>query len=136
MSLLWEKFYPYIMGTIAFVLWSRLGITFPDEHLAAILSAGISFGAILAGFMGTAQAILMGLTSNLMDNVKSSGYISDLASYLAEAIGLAFIFATFSLLGFFTTFYPFGPFWILIAVSLSCAFFRVTKIMLIILRLP
>ncbi|MDH5297652.1 MAG: hypothetical protein OEV91_01380 [Desulfobulbaceae bacterium] len=134
MSIIWEKSYPWLGGLIAFWLWGKINVGLPADDDATLLSSAISFGAIIAGFLATSQSILMALSIQTMKNLRSSGYINDLASYLTQAILLAFLFAVISLCGFFRNDPPFGQIWFSSGIMMILSFFRVTRITMAILR--
>lgn len=120
---LWvEKAYPYIGGVIA----------------GALLASSLTLGAILTGFLATSKTILISLHgSGVMEKLKSSTYIKELISYLAEAIWLSFGFSLLVLLGFFlsnSSNYFFDVAWIAAGVMSAFAFIRVTNIILKIIR--
>jgi hypothetical protein len=134
MNRLIEQFYPVLGAFIAVYLWWRGGVAFPPEK--DILSASLTIGAILTGFLGTSKTLLMTLDSSLMKRIRSTPYGAQLASYMGQAIWFCFAFCLISMFGFFldTTNKYFGFGWIFIAILASLAFMRVTHIMLKIVK--
>lgn len=135
---LWvEQVYPYIAAGAATAAWMNLNIVFPVPK--DILGSSITIGSIIAGFMGTAQAILMSLDRPIMKRLQDAGYLSDLTSYLGSAIWLSFAFSALALIGYFdpiTSAIWFGPIWIFLASAAGVAFLRITHLMLQFLKHP
>lgn len=140
MSLTWERWYPWVFGiatsSLAWLLDWRLPA---DNNLPSLLSAAISVAAILVGFMATMKSILMaapGLTSGLRD----ADFLGDLASYLTAATSANLAFCVFSLSGFFpwaaTNQEIFSVVWLGGGISSILTFWRVTRIMTVLLRAP
>lgn len=148
MSLLWEKWYPFVFAIISCVAWwlysldlkdlfsfkfTILKELFPTDK-APILSASLTFGAILCGFLATTQSILMGINGEIKKELDRSGYIEDLSSYLSQGIVFSLSFSFISLVGFFKFSYLLQVIWLFLSVASLLAFLRVTKITLTILR--
>lgn len=137
-SLAFEKYYPYILGVLATVLWQQLGVQMPLKD--SFLSASLTIGAILAGFMATSKAILMTLDSPVMQRIRTSGYVEELVYYLAHALWLSFSFSIISLIGFFLETSTddiklyYGLVWVFFGISASVAFIRITNLMLKIIK--
>lgn len=134
MHIFLEKIAPYILSVAATFAWYKFGIKLPPG--TSILGASLTLGAILTGFLATSKAILMTLDSPIMQRIRKTSYLSDLVSYLGQAIWMNFAYCIISLVGFFVdtgeTWY--GLFWIFIGVSSAGAFIRVTNIMLKIIK--
>jgi hypothetical protein len=135
-SIYLEKYAPYILAFECAFIWVSFGMNLPQEN--DILSASLTLGAILTGFMATSKAILMTLDSPIMHRLRDTEYINDVVLYLSQAIWLSFSFCIISLVGFFvdkgSMFY--GTIWVLIGVASAGAFIRVTEIMLKIIKHP
>lgn len=139
-SLSLERSLPAGLGVIAMIASVTLGLALPDDAKREILTATISVGAILAGFLGTTKAILMSLPpSGLPSKLRSSGYMTDLARYLAEALLGAMALCAVSIVGLFPveSLYPviFCAVWAGLSVYALTGFWRVSRIMLSILQL-
>jgi len=137
MKSIWvEKLSPYILAIAGAFLWWKLDLALPSGD--GILSSSLTLGAILTGFLATAKAILMSLDSPIMQRIRGTDYIRDLASYLSQAIWLSFGFCIVSIIGFFvptnSTWYGFT--WIILGLASAGAFIRVTNIMLKIIKHP
>jgi hypothetical protein len=134
MYLIFEKWMPFILAFIASILWWQLDVNLPAEK--GVLGSSLTIGAIFAGFLATAKAILMSLDSPVMKRIKETTYMNELVSYLAQAIWLSFSFCIVSLVGYFlkTQNFWFGLVWIAVAVAMAVAFIRFTNIMLKILK--
>lgn len=140
MKLSFERWYPYLGAALAVVLWICVKPVFPTAE-KEFLSAAISIGAILTGFVATAKAILAALPSDsVMGRLRASGYIKDLVSYLAAALYACLSFSIYGLCGFFlqvdgqhhlNTWYARG--WVFLGVLALLAFQRVVQLLLKIL---
>jgi hypothetical protein len=130
MKLIFEKIYPYVLGVVASVLWFRLNLTFPTND--SILSSTLTVSGIFVGFLATSKAILMTMTSTIIDSLKRSGYISELVSYIGQAIWINLVFCSFNVVGFFvnTSDCWYSILWMGIAIGSLTSFVRVTDIML------
>jgi len=129
-ALFFEKWYPYLLGLIAGIIWFELNPCFPSTD--AILSATLTVSGIFVGFLATSKAILISMNSGLIGDLKKSGYIKDLVSYMGQAIWLNLVFCTFNVIGFFdiqkTSWFPI--IWVTLSVIALMTFVRVTHIML------
>ena len=132
----WEQSSPYIYGFVASMIWCQLGFSLPENN--EILSSSLTLGAILTGFLATAQAILMAFDSKIMQRVRETDYIDNIVSYLSQAIWLSFSFCILTLIGFFidNKAMIFGIAWVGLGVTSAGAFIRVNSIMLKIIRHP
>lgn len=130
MKLWFEKLYPYIFGLTASALWYQLAPEFPSSD--SILSSTLTVSGIFVGFLATSKAILMSMSSPLLDDLKSSGYISELVSYIGQAIWVNLLFCSVNVSGYFldTSSYWYSAVWIGVAICALSAFVRVTDIML------
>jgi hypothetical protein len=128
--LAWEKWHPYLLALIGAVAWYWFEPTFPKGD--DILSASLSVGAILVGFLATAKSLLMTLDTPVLQRLAAAGYIKDIASYMREGIYSLFAYCAWSMLGFFvgTKCLWFGIVWIFLIVAGSFNFLRVTQILL------
>lgn len=84
---------------VAAVLWSRLQLTFPDSD--SVLSSTLSVAGIFVGFLATSKAILISMSSPIIERLRSSGYMAVLASYIAQAIWLNLLFCMINVIGYF-----------------------------------
>lgn len=130
MKLLFERFFPYLFGIIAGILWVQTKSTFPESD--AILSSTLSVSSIFVGFLATSKAILISMNSQIITDLRNSGYIKELVNYIGHAIWLNLIFCTVNVVGYFVNQASqwFGICWIILAVMSLMAFVRVTHIML------
>lgn len=139
-SLTFERWMPVGLGITIFLLALATDFELPGDTKKELLSATISVSAILAGFLGTAKAILMGLPQDgLPKKLRDSGYIGELARYLAEALHANLVLCVVSIGGFLPAsgFCPiaFAAFWAGLAALAIASFWRVSRIMLMILQL-
>lgn len=146
MGLATEKYYPsataFITGVAWYFLTPRFDIGLPPDQ-KEFFAAALSMGAVLTGFIATAQAILMALPSDsVMGRLRTSGYINELVSYLSSALFGGFLFCMVNLVGFgLLTSSPlvkliFSSLWIFFAAYSGLAFIRVSNIMFRIMKLP
>jgi len=129
-NLFWEKIHPYAVALCCALLWYWCAPEFPKDD--EILSASLSVGAILIGFLATAKSLLMTLDTPVLKRLSDAGYIKDIASYMGEGIYLLFVFCAWTMLGYFMdTSWPwFGLSWFTLLIASTFAFLRVTRIML------
>lgn len=134
MKLIAEKLFPYIMAILAVVLWKRLGGQLPESE--DILTATLTVSGIFVGFLATSKAILLSMSSPIIDDLKKSGYINELVSYIAQAIWVNLAFCAVNVLGYFLDHQGsyFGLLWIAFSVAAISCFIRVTHIMLKVFR--
>ena len=141
MSLNVERFYPFVVAVIGGAVAWKLSVPFPTSH-NEFLAAALSLGAVLTGFVATAQAILMALPSeSVMGRLRTSGYIDDLVNYIAEALYTGIAFCTINLVWFYLNpehekFVYYSPVWIAFALYSASTFIRVTRLMMRIMRSP
>lgn len=130
MKLFFERIYPYLLGLIASVLWLRLQGTFPTGD--SLLSATLTVSGIFVGFLATSKAILISMSSPIIEELKRSGYIDDLVSYISQAIWVNLLFCSINVIGYFlnTQMEWYSLVWIGISVCAITTFIRVTHIML------
>jgi len=140
MGLRLERYWPLIAAAAVGAAWHYFKVPLPADE-KEFLAAAISLGAVLTGFVATAQAILMALPSDsVMARIRTSGYLDDLIRYIAHALNGTLLFSLFSLAGFFMLRQGarlpqwYSTTWIVVAVFAGAAFYRVTKILLKIMR--
>lgn len=135
----WDMYYPYIFALVVGGIAYALAVTISAGDRTDFLSASISFGAVIAGFVATSKAILMALPSDgVLARIKKSGYINDLADYLKAALYGAITFCAVNVAGFFLTSdlpKEYMAAWFLLGTFASLAFTRLTSLMLLILRM-
>lgn len=133
-SLFLEKIAPYVLAVVAVIAWHAFDVKLPAGN--EFLSASMTLGAILTGFLATAKAILMSFNSDIMNRIMETDYKNDLVSYLSQAIWLSFAFCITSLFGFFLErddlFFELA--WVFFGVGAGGCFIRVTNIMLKIIK--
>lgn len=95
---IWERYYPLIAALIAAV-----GAWFFDvaikEGSELLLSATITFGAIVSGFVGTSLSILTSLGTPVMHKVRKTSYIKDVRHHLGWGLGSGVILSCISIVG-------------------------------------
>jgi len=135
MKLWFEKLYPYLYGVIASILWYELALKFPSAD--SILSSTLTVSGIFVGFLATSKAILMSMSSPILDDLKSSGYIEELVSYIGQAIWVNLLFCSINVSGYFadTASCWYSVAWIGVAICALSTFIRVTHIMLKVFKL-
>jgi hypothetical protein len=143
MGLRFEKYFPWFAGCVCTAAWLFFSPRFVAD-LKEFLAASVSVGAIFAGFLATAKAILMAMPAgSVMDAIRKSGYIENLTSYLRDAIYGAVVFVLISFGGFFVIpssqaaivgWYP--PSWVFSGIFCLTAFLRVCHLLFKILKHP
>lgn len=130
MKLIFEKTFPYIFAVLAAVIWTQMNLSFPTSD--SILSSTLTVSGIFVGFLATSKAILMSMSSPIINELKDSGYIEELVSYIAQAIWVNLSFCSLNVIGYFvdTSQSWFSTLWIGIAICSITAFIRVNHIML------
>lgn len=144
MGLKIEKYHPIALAVATAVAWAllseRFALTMPKDE-KEFLAAALGLGAVLTGFIATAQAILMALPSDsVMGRLRTSGYLEDLVEYIGRALHGGFAFCVLNLIGFSILYLDkdvksiYWILWIGLAVYAALAFLRISKIMLRIMR--
>lgn len=130
MKLCFEKLYPYLFGLIAVTFWFQTEIRFPAGE--SLLSATLTVSGIFVGFLATSKSILISMSSPIIDQLKGSGYIEELVSYIGQAIWVNLLFCCINVAGYFadTSSDWYSSIWIGVSVCALTAFIRVTHIML------
>ena len=125
-----ENLYPYIIGMLASIVWLIVSPLFPEKD--SLLSSTLTVSGIFVGFLATSKAILISMNSPIIDELKKTGYIHELVSYIGQAIWINLLFCTWNVIGYFvnTSVVWFSSIWIGIALCSLAAFYRVTNIML------
>ncbi|MCV0387136.1 MAG: hypothetical protein K5821_12005 [Nitrobacter sp.] len=133
-SLLFERSWPYIGSVVVLaVWWYGLGHPFPSKP-DALMGASGTVAAVFVGFLGTAKAIVLGLTSSAaFKRLKSTGYANVLFSYLYEALFSGVIFLAVAVVGFFLPENKpqswFSIIWFLTGVASLLLYVRVTGLL-------
>lgn len=142
MGLRLEKIWPFLAAALSGAAAHWIGICLPADE-KEFLAAALSLGAVLTGFVATAQAILMALPQDsVMTRIRNADYLDVLTSYIAHALNGTMLFSVITLFGFFlrseSVRLPayYSTIWVAAGVFAGCAFYRVTKLMLTIMRLP
>lgn len=139
MSLTVERSYPVVMAAVAGAVAWHFKWSLPPD-LKEFLAAALGLGAVLTGFIATAQAILMALPSeSVMGKLKSSGYVHILVAYIAEALYAGVGFCGVNLVGFFVIAHAelslyLAVAWVVLALYSALSFIRVTKLMMTIMK--
>ena len=130
MNLIIEKLYPYFFGLLASIFWLIFSPVFPNTD--SILSSTLTVSGIFVGFLATSKAILMSMSSQIIGELKRTGYIHELVSYIGQAIWINLLFCTLNVIGYFvnTSSWWFSMVWIGVSICALAAFARVTNIML------
>lgn len=101
-SLQREQFGPYVVGLLVTAAWwFLLGRSFPADP-SGLLSASGTIASVLVGFLATAKAIIMSIsTSPTYAHIRSLGYGDQLMDYIRSAIYAGLVFLVLATLGFF-----------------------------------
>jgi len=131
-----ERIYPYVFALLAAVIFWRAHILFPTGR--DILSASITMGAIFTGFLATLESMVVSLQHPKIEHLRKTKFFSLLLSYLQEAIWISLVYCGWSLLGFFyDSLNPpiwYGPIWIAISCATLLTFYRVSSILIALIR--
>lgn len=130
-----ERWYPYAVASASMLAWRFADLPFPDSE--ALLASTLTVSGIFVGFLATSKAILIGVKPAILRSLSTSGYMSDLVSYIGQAIWANLAFCTFNVLGYFITVprpHWYALVWIGLAVTSLLTFIRVTRIMLRLIR--
>lgn len=138
-----EKLFPWLASFCCVVAWLYFSPPFAPD-LKEFFAASVSVGAIFAGFLATAKAILMAMPpGSVMDAIRKSNYIENLVGYIRDAVYGAIAFVVISFAGFFVissapsvipVWYP--PGWLFLGVFSLTAFLRVCHLLFKILKHP
>jgi hypothetical protein len=141
MGLRSEKVYPLVIASVGAAVAWWYSFALPPGGEKEFLAAALSLGAVLTGFIATAQAILMALPSDsVMGRIRSSGYLNELVSYISQALVGGLLFCFISLLGFYVLDAEadfkrlFAGTWMWSSLFCGVTFYRVTTIMMRIMR--
>ncbi len=138
-SLSFERTYPILFAASSAIAAWLLDFALPTEATKELLAATISFGAILAGFIGTAKSILMALPAALLSKLRNSTYMDDLAGYLSSALTGSLITSALSVAGFFSlpelvrNWYP--ALWLGSLIYAGISFWRASRIIVLLLKI-
>lgn len=100
-SLSRERYWPYLTALLVGAAWFYIGSPFPHNS-DPLMGASGTVAAVLVGFLGTAKAIVLSVsTSDVFKRLKESGYSNVLFIYLFEALSTGIVFLVISMLGFF-----------------------------------
>ncbi|OYQ79080.1 hypothetical protein B9T12_04715 [Wohlfahrtiimonas chitiniclastica] len=139
MLLLWERIYPYcitvLVGAGCMYIYSKN--SFPTLEKEFFSTAVALFGVLL-GFLSTTKALLIGMNSPVIEFLRESSRMDDLINYIAQAVWGCFIACLANIVAFFVS----GSSWfdyyiivlVLVCVFALTAFFRITRLMISILR--
>lgn len=119
---------------MALYFWNLFNISLPSND--SLLSSTLGVSGVLVGFLATSKAILIAMNSKIIDDLRSSGYMVFLVSYIGQAIWLNLSFCTMNVSGFFQdqTQPWYSGIWIALAVGSLLSFMRVADTMLAIFR--
>lgn len=129
-----DRFYPFGLalaaGLLSWVWEWAIG-----EDQALLLSASITFGAIVSGFVGTSLSILTSLSTRVMDRIRGTSYIYDLRSDMGWALFAGMVVCCVSMAGMLFEFYSsaiYTAFWISAMMLCLACLYRLSKLMLLI----
>ncbi|MCA0198914.1 MAG: hypothetical protein LCH59_12490 [Proteobacteria bacterium] len=134
MKITHERWYPRLLGiataAAAWTLCKYFGIKLPQGE--NMLSALVSLGGILAGFLATMKTLLMGMKEESISRLKKSGYMPHLRDYLSEALWGSLALCVFAVAGFSPSVGATSSVYLSVLVGLFvysfAALYRVTRI--------
>lgn len=105
-----ERIGPYVIGAaVVIIWWVFLDGAFPADP-AGLLGASGTFASVLVGFLATAKAIIMSISSSpTYKKIQSLGYSDQLMDYIKSAIYVGLFFLVVVTLGFFIDWKRIGP---------------------------
>lgn len=131
-----ERVYPYLFALAAGLIFWRRQIAFPTGH--DILSASIPMGAIFTGFLATLESMVITIQHPKVETLRSTKFFGLLLSYLQEAIWMSLLYCAWGLFGFFyDERHPptwFGPIWVGLSFATLLTFYRVSSILIALIR--
>lgn len=131
-SLHWEKYYPFVLATIAGILTWVSGLTIESDQ-ALLLSTSVTFGAIAAGFVGTSLSILTSLGTKVMQRIRETPYVFVVREYLGWGLCSGIMVCCTGIVGLLLKLYAlawFTTLWCSIVAFCIACLFRLGKIML------
>ena len=141
-SLNLEQCYPFVSGGIASVACWYLEIDLVNAP-PQLLSAAVSFGAIVAGFVGTSLSILTSLGTPVMRKIRRTRYLKQLRNYLGWAMASGILLSLISIMGMFlsrtSTWFTstwFAAIWCFILIFCIACLYRLAKVMLLLFSDP
>ena len=135
-----EGAWPYFVGPTIFVAW-RFGLeaTFPAK-IEGLLAASGAAAAVLIGFLSTAKAVLLGLSSlDALQILKKAKFLGLFHRYVFEAIWGGIAFLIFVTVGVFVAGDAGAPYWyqagwVLIGAIVVAQYIRVTQLFFALLK--
>lgn len=101
-SVYWERLYPLLISILLLLLVIIFDLNPTYNDIQPVVNAGISIGAILLGFLGTAKALLLSLNSKKFLWLKSNKTAwKMLLKYLRSSFLFNIYFCIFSLMFIF-----------------------------------
>ena len=97
----YERYYPQGFGLVAAASVFFFDICFPPQN-GLLLSASVTFGAILFGFTGTAFAVF-NISTDFMEKVRRANQevIFDMRRYIGDALLAPLLLCVISVIGMF-----------------------------------
>lgn len=136
-----ERLWPLAAAGVACCTIALCGVDLPVEAAPVLLSASVTFGAVVFGFVGTCLSILTGLPTKGMRRIRGvRKYVLMLRDYLAWGMLSGMFVACVALLGFFidlTACPPYAaPVWGASVVFCIACLVRLARVMLTIFSSP
>ncbi len=146
-----ERFYPIALALVGGVVSYHYGLKFEDSKYSNQLSSTINVSAILMGFLGTAQAMLLSFNSKTFRAIRSNKHLwSMMLSYFRSALLGSMSLCVISLVLFSLDTTRFRswqlanvhleqflmPIWVGLAIFAFFAFYRVVKVIFLLLNDP
>lgn len=136
-----ERWYPLVLAGIAsvaccFACWYfELDLV---NALPKLLSATVSFGAIVFGFVGTSLSILTSLGTPVMRKIRRTHYLKQLRNYLGWAMASGILLSLISIMGIFLSLTAtwFAAIWCFILVFCIACLYRLANVMLSVFSHP
>ncbi|HEF4742721.1 hypothetical protein L0Z42_11105 [Burkholderia multivorans] len=146
-----ERFYPAAFAIIGGVFAFRFDLRFESDKYSNQLSSTINVSAILMGFLGTAQAMLLSFNTKTFRGIRANKYLWALMlGYFRSALLASLALCVFSLILFSVDTSHFNawkvgpvalegylaPVWIALAIYAFFSFYRVVRVVFLLLNDP
>ena len=96
-----EVLYPWVLAVLGGIGWHFIDRALKQQPPDNVYAAAVSLGAILVGFLATAQSIVATmLHTNVIKDLREGDFFKDFVRYISSAIyaGMAFVVVSFVLL--------------------------------------
>lgn len=127
-----ELCYPFVFGVLALITCWYFKKDLGNDP-TQLLSATVSFGAIVFGFVGTSLSILTSLNTPVMRKIRRTRYLKLLRKYLGWALLSGILLSLVSIIGMFFSFTAlwFSAIWCATLIFCIACLWRLARVMLL-----